>query len=98
MTRTYSRRDLTWRDREVYLRGGRTPLAAITYDEAWPLWRVRMPDRTLSDLLNLTRARDAAVTIALAQLNREAAPPMRPKNAPMARAAASMRTSGGVRP
>jgi hypothetical protein len=34
------------------------------------LWRVRLPDGQLSDVVNLARARDAAVTLALGVLNR----------------------------
>jgi hypothetical protein len=32
------------------------------------LWRVRLPDGGLTDMLNRTRARDAAVSLALAAL------------------------------
>ena len=97
MSRLFTRRDLVWRDRAIYRRrGGHTPLASIEFDEAWPLWRVRLPDGTLSDLLNLSRARDAAVELALAQLNNapDAAPTM---TAAGASPTAAPRASAGVR-
>jgi hypothetical protein len=41
------------------------PLAEIIPDANWPgMWRVRWPDGSLSDLTNLSRARDAAIAIA----------------------------------
>jgi hypothetical protein len=33
------------------------------------MWRVRYPDGRLADMVNLTRAKDAAVSIALSLLN-----------------------------
>jgi hypothetical protein len=39
-------------------------------DDTYPgMWRVRLPDGKLSDMLNPTRARDAARTIALGLVN-----------------------------
>jgi hypothetical protein len=35
------------------------------------MWRVRCSDGTLTDMANLTWARDAAVSIALGTLNRQ---------------------------
>jgi hypothetical protein len=41
------------------------PLAEIVPDATWPgMWRVRWPDGSLSDMANLTRAKDAAWVIA----------------------------------
>jgi hypothetical protein len=41
------------------------PLAEIIPDANWPgMWRVRWPDGSLSDMANLTRAKDAAFVIA----------------------------------
>ena len=41
------------------------PLAEIVPDANWPgMWRVRWPDGSLSDMANLTRAKDAAFVIA----------------------------------
>jgi hypothetical protein len=39
------------------------------------MWRVRSADGQLSDIVNLTRAKDAAETIALAVLNRSGEAP-----------------------
>ena len=51
-------------------------LASIEPDQTWPgLWRVRLPDGYLTDTVNLSRAKDAAASLALNVLNphREAA-------------------------
>ena len=40
-------------------------------DSAWPgLWRVHLSDGSVTDMVNLTRAKDAAVSLALGLLNR----------------------------
>jgi hypothetical protein len=45
-------------------------MATIVPDSTWPgMWRVRMPDGHLTDMVNLTRAKDAAQSLALAVLN-----------------------------
>ena len=42
----------------------------VVPDAEWPnLYRVRHPDGLLSDMVNLTRAKDAAGGLALAKLN-----------------------------
>jgi hypothetical protein len=67
-----SRRNLVWDDKQVRLYSirGRV-LAAIEPDREWPgMWRVRMPDGRLTDMLNLSRAKDAAASLALAVPNR----------------------------
>jgi hypothetical protein len=38
------------------------------------MWRVRRMDGTLTDMVNLTRAKDAAMAIALAELNAQETP------------------------
>jgi hypothetical protein len=54
----------------VHSRWGCLPLAWVVPYELWPqMWRVHWPDGSISDMVNLTRAKDAAVTIA----NRSAA-------------------------
>jgi hypothetical protein len=75
--RVCSRRDLVWDDKQLRLHSirGRV-LAAIEPDREWPgMWRVRMPDGHLNDMLNLPRAKDAAASLTLTVLNkhREAA-------------------------
>jgi hypothetical protein len=45
-------------------------VASIETDSIWPgMWRVRLPDGHLTDLVNLSRAKDAAASLALAALN-----------------------------
>jgi hypothetical protein len=42
----------------------RTPLALVAPDSRWPeMWRIHWPDGEVSDLTNLSRARDAALVI-----------------------------------
>jgi hypothetical protein len=55
---------LTWvRDELVY---GRRTLLRIEPDVVYPeMWRVRLPDGSQTDMVNRTRAKDAAVSIAL---------------------------------
>jgi hypothetical protein len=68
---TYSRQlDLKWIGHELRLTSGRL-LATVKPDPEWPnLWRVHMPDGHVTDMVNLSRAKDAASTLALAVLNR----------------------------
>lgn len=52
--------------------GRPTAMLHIVPDEHWPgMWHVKAPDGQLSDMVNLTRACDAAVTIALAQFEKQ---------------------------
>jgi hypothetical protein len=40
-------------------------LAAVKPDKDWPgLWRVHLPDGRITDMVNLTRAKDAALSLA----------------------------------
>jgi hypothetical protein len=44
---------------------GRRPVMRIERDSVYPqMWRVRRPDGSLSDMVNLTRAKDAALDVA----------------------------------
>ena len=46
-------------------------LATIEPDLTWPgMWRVRLPEGYLTDMVNLSRAKDAAASLALGVLNR----------------------------
>jgi hypothetical protein len=48
----------------------RNPLLHVVPDERWPdMWRIRHRDNSLSDLLNATRAKDAAKSHALAEVH-----------------------------
>ena len=61
--------DLHWKDSRLYLGSSATGYS-ITPDTKYPsMWRVRYPDGSLSDIVNLTRARDGARCLALAVLN-----------------------------
>jgi hypothetical protein len=77
MSPVFGRRDLTWhgeRDGTPVLcrTGSSAILARIEEDRVYPgMWRVKMPSGKLSDMTNLTRAKDAAMSIALSILNRE---------------------------
>jgi hypothetical protein len=73
----YDRQDLKWDGRRLRLfsSSGRV-LASVEPDLTWPgMWRVRLPDGYLTDMVNLSRAKDAAASLALGVLNqhREAA-------------------------
>jgi hypothetical protein len=77
MSPVFGRRDLTWhRERDGTLalcrNGSRDILARIVADHVYPgMWRVKMPSGKLSDMANLARGKDAAMSIVLAILNRE---------------------------
>jgi hypothetical protein len=71
----YDRHDLRWDGHRLRMRSGRL-LATIVPDPDWEgMWRVCMPNGNVSDMVNLTRAKDAAQSIALVSLN--AVPPGR---------------------
>jgi hypothetical protein len=58
----------------VELRFANKILAAIVPDPEFPkMYRVKMPGRKLFDMVNLSRAKDAEVGLALANLNRQEA-------------------------
>ena len=74
----HDRQDLIWDGRQLRLCSSRgVVLATIEPDQAWPgMWRsrARLPDGYLTDMVNLSRAKDAAAPLALGVLNqREAA-------------------------
>jgi hypothetical protein len=49
-----------------------TALLHVVPDKSYPdMWRIRFPDGSLSDMVNLIRAKDSALHIAVATLNRE---------------------------
>jgi len=51
------------------LKSGRRGIAAIEPDSKWPgMWRVRRGG-SISDMVNMSRAKDAAISIALSDLN-----------------------------
>jgi hypothetical protein len=69
--------DLTWTGNELRL--GRRTIAAIEPDREWPnMWRARIGGR-LTDMANRTRAKDAAMCLALGILNTRERPPEAPR-------------------
>jgi hypothetical protein len=55
-------RDAKWKGRQLFL--GRKLLATIVPDNDWSdLYRVHFPNGIVTDLVNLTRAKDAAVAL-----------------------------------
>jgi hypothetical protein len=71
MPHNYSDHDLRWDATKLRLHSGRV-ITSIEPDGTWPgMWRVRLPDGSLTDMVNLTRAKDAGLTIALRFLSPE---------------------------
>ena len=63
----FGRNDLVWDS--LKLRLGARVAATIEPDANWPgMWRVRFGGK-LSDMANLSRAKDAAIFLALSKLN-----------------------------
>jgi hypothetical protein len=70
--RSYANSELIWCGDRLALKGGRrgSPAVEIVPDDSYPgMWRVRKQDGSLSDMVNRTRARDAARSILLGILN-----------------------------
>jgi hypothetical protein len=68
-----SGRNLEWRGDALCHRGREQ--ARIVPDQTYPgMWRVQMPDRPLTDMLNKTRARDDARALVLARFNVQETP------------------------
>src|SRR5689334_7213819 len=69
---------LMWRhttdDRLLLCHGrGRNPVVTVEPDSKYSgMYRIRFPDGSLSDMVNLTRAKNAALVFALQALNCEA--------------------------
>ncbi len=61
--------DIRWEGHRLRLSTGR-PLATVEPDSEWAgMYRVRLPDGRLTDMVNLSRAKDATVALALSTLN-----------------------------
>jgi hypothetical protein len=58
-----------WRGTKLFIGGRKAGEIIADEDNAW-MWRVRLPDGSLSDLLNMSRARDAAQFIARSEMER----------------------------
>ena len=72
--RLWQRSHLTWRGNRLFAGNGRDPIAEVVQDGKWPgMWRFRLlPDGELSDMVNLTRAKDAAAGTVVTVLNKAA--------------------------
>jgi len=60
-----SAHQMTWRGNELFWQGSRHPVLCIEQDSTYStMWRIRKPDGTLTNMVNRTRAKDAALLIA----------------------------------
>jgi hypothetical protein len=80
--RVWARDELSWKGNSLYVGGKGRPIIGIEPDAQWPgMWRVRHPDGNLSDMVNLSRAKDAALSIARRILQRQETSPRAPRTA-----------------
>lgn len=70
--RLWQRKHLTWRGTRLFAGNRKNPVAEVVSDHRWPgMWRFRLlPDGELSDMVNLSRAKDAASAVTVAVLNK----------------------------
>jgi hypothetical protein len=68
---SYRRTRFRWDGDRLMLASGHLIAMVESDAEYSTLWRVRLPDGHVSDMVNRTRAKDAAETLALVVLNRE---------------------------
>jgi hypothetical protein len=75
MARKWARTNLKW-DGDRLLVNGRLSGVSVVPDENYPtiMWRASRPNGSLSDMVNRTRAKDAAEVLALSILNHEETP------------------------
>lgn len=65
-------RDFEWKGDKL-MHGNKNTGVKIIPDATWPkMYRVEYPPGTISDMTNLSRAKDAAVSIVSHHLNRDA--------------------------
>jgi hypothetical protein len=77
MSYIYGRHELKWRGPELRLTTGRL-LATIIPDAKYPkMYRVRLPNGNLTDMANISWAKEGAVALALASLNDAPRKPLR---------------------
>ena len=55
--------NMIWRDTRLFYFGRRTPYEIVRDETYSHMWRVKYPDGRLSDMVNRTRAKDAAMTM-----------------------------------
>lgn len=76
-----ARRQIVWKGDRLYF-AGRSSGYSVVQDELYPtMWRVCRPDGSLSDMVNRTRAKDAAEVM----LDRDQRAPERPRVAAVVR-------------
>ena len=68
--------ELTWKFADgihsLHRGGAKAPAISVVPDKIYPtMWRIKYRDGKLSDLVNLSRARDAAFTFAMDDYRRE---------------------------
>jgi hypothetical protein len=67
--RCFASRELIWDNLDLRLGRGRV-VATVVPDSRWlKMYRVKLPNGHLTDMINLTRAKDAAVGRTLTELN-----------------------------
>ena len=72
MARVFNSFDFSWKDNRLLCDGKQTG-CKIVPDKIWPgMFRVEYPLGNLCDMANLTRAKDAALTMAMRHINRMA--------------------------
>jgi hypothetical protein len=72
VSRVWASQDLVWRGEVLLPYGRKHPSVSIVRDVTYPnMWRVRLPDGLLTDMVNRARARDAARSILRRILQRE---------------------------
>lgn len=76
MATIIGRDQFSWRKNVLYRYGQRDPVAEVVPDGKWPgMWRLRLlPSGNLSDMVNLSRANDAAVVRVMRVLNAKKPP------------------------
>ena len=72
----YGSADLVWSGNELRLHSKRGRLlATVIPDSKWPnMWRVHLPGGQPTDMVNLTRVKDAAIALVLPLLSAGQAP------------------------
>ena len=68
--------DLTWKSQDgnhVLIRqGSKVPVISVVPDKVYPcMWRIQSKTSALSDMVNLSRAKDAAFAIAMSEYRQE---------------------------
>lgn len=68
------KQEMTWKDNRLYLNGRVSGFSVVPDEKYSSMWRVRRPDGSLSDMVNFSRARDAARSLLGELVRSESAP------------------------